>query len=442
MTTSTARSWLADLRVYAEPAVARMLLLGFSAGLPLLLVLGTLSYRLREAGIDRTTIGFLSWVGLAYGFKWVWAPLVDRLPLPLLTRVLGRRRSWLLLAQAGIVLGLAGMAFTDAALNLPQLVGFALLVAFSSATQDIALDAFRIESADVSRQAAMAAAYQVGYRSAMITASAGALWIAAAFDPDEKTYQHAPWIAAYLCMAALIAVGVVTVLFSREPAVRVSAETVRREQGRSWFYVAVASPVLDFVMRYRWQAVLLLALIATYRISDIVLGVMSNPFYRDMGYTKDEVAAVSGVYGVLMTLAGAALGGVLALRYGVLRVLMLGAALSAFTNLLFAWLSTRGHDLPSLVLVISADNLSAGIASAAFVAYLSSLTNVAYSATQYALFSSLMLLLPKFLAGWSGWTVDHYGYPAFFIVTALLGAPVLALTWLASRAAQPARSAG
>ncbi len=442
MTTSTARSWLADLRVYAEPAVARMLLLGFSAGLPLLLVLGTLSFRLREAGIDRTTIGFLSWVGLAYGIKWVWAPLVDRLPLPLLTRLLGRRRSWLLVAQAGIVLGLLGMAFTDAALDLPRLVAFALLVAFASATQDIALDAYRIESADLSRQAAMAAAYQVGYRSAMITASAGALWIAAAFDPDERTYQHAPWIAAYLCMAALISVGIVTVLFSREPAVRVSAETARREQGRSWFYVAVASPVLDFVMRYGWHAVLLLALIATYRISDIVLGVMSNPFYRDMGYTKDEVAAVSGVYGVLMTLAGAALGGVLALRYGVLRVLMLGAALSAFTNLLFAWLSTRGHDLPSLVLVISADNLSAGIASAAFVAYLSSLTNVAYSATQYALFSSLMLLLPKFLAGWSGWTVDHYGYPAFFIATALLGAPVLVLTWLASRAAQPARPAG
>src|SRR5687768_14548364 len=226
-------TWGETLRVYREPATLRMLFLGFSAGLPLLLVLGTLSFWLREAGIDRTTIGFLSWVGLAYGFKWVWAPLVDRLPLPMLTRLLGRRRSWLLVAQAGIVLGLAGMAFTDAALNLPQLVGFALLVAFSSATQDIALDAFRIESADVSRQAAMAAAYQVGYRSAMITASAGALWIAAAFDPDEQTYQHAPWIAAYLSRAALIAVGIVTLLFSREPAVRASAETGRGEQGRS-----------------------------------------------------------------------------------------------------------------------------------------------------------------------------------------------------------------
>lgn len=430
------RRWLDDLRVYLEPPVARMLLLGFSAGLPLLLVLGTLSFRLRDAGIDRTTIGFLSWVALAYAFKWAWAPLVDRLPLPLLTRALGRRRSWLLLAQLVIVGGLAGMALTDPLDSLPQLVGFALLVAFASATQDIALDAYRIESADLSRQAAMSAAYQVGYRSAMITASAGALWIASRFDPDEATYQHGPWVAAYICMAAFMAIGILTVAFSREPVVTVAAETVRREQGRSWFYVAVVSPFLDFVLRYRWHAVLLLALIGTYRISDIVLGVMSNPFYRDMGFTKDEVAAVSGVYGVILTLVGAAFGGVLALRYGVMRILMLGAALSALTNLLFAWLSTRGHDLPGLILVISADNLSAGIASAAFVAYLSGLTNVAYSATQYALFSSVMLLLPKFLAGWSGWMVDHFGYAAFFTSTALLGAPVLLLVWLASRAAE------
>jgi PAT family beta-lactamase induction signal transducer AmpG len=448
---ATARkSWLSDLRVYAEPRVARMLLLGFSAGLPLLLVLGTLSYRLREAGIDRTTIGFLSWVGLAYGFKWIWAPLVDRLPLPVFTRLMGRRRSWLLAAQTIIALGLVGMALTDPTDHLHRLVAFALLVAFASATQDIALDAFRIESAEQSLQAAMAAAYQVGYRAAMITASAGALWVAAAFDPDESTYQHGPWLIAYLCMAACLAVGILTVLFSREPLVTVSAETARREHVMAqrlhaarlperfadlvaWFYAAVVSPFIDFAIRYRWQAVLLLALIGTYRISDIVLGVMSNPFYRDMGFTKDEVAAVSGVYGVIMTLAGAALGGVLALRIGVMRVLLLGAALSSLTNLLFAWLSTRGHDLTGLIAVISADNLSAGIASAAFVAYLSGLTNVAYSATQYALFSSVMLLLPKFLAGWSGWAVDNYGYQAFFTSTAVLGAPVLILVWLVGR---------
>jgi PAT family beta-lactamase induction signal transducer AmpG len=431
-----------------------MVLLGFSAGLPLVLVLGTLAFRLRDAGIDRTTIGFLSWVGLAYGFKWVWAPLVDRLPLPLLTRMLGRRRSWLLAAQLTIMLGLTGMALTDPAEHLYRLVAFALLVAFASATQDIALDAFRIESAETLKQAAMAAAYQVGYRGAMMTAGAGALWIAAAFDPDERSYEHLPWMMAYLVMAGCITVGVTTVLFSREPGVTIAPETASRERRMSerlhrrrlpgpladvlaWFYSAVASPFLDFVVRYRWHAVLLLALIGTYRISDIVLGVMSNPFYRDMGYTKDQVATVSGVYGVLMTLAGAALGGVLTLRFGVMRVLLLGAALSSVTNLLFFWLAGRGHDLPGLVVAISADNLSGGIASAAFVAYLSGLTNVAYSATQYALFSSVMLLLPKFVAGWSGWAVDNFGYPTFFVGTALLGAPVLILVWLAGRLSQP-----
>lgn len=452
--TRSGGAWLRDLRVYREPRVARMLLLGYSAGLPLLLVLGTLSYRLREAGIDRTTIGFLSWVGLAYGFKWVWAPLVDRLRLPLLTASLGRRRSWLLAAQLTIVLGLTGMALTDPVTDLHRLVAFALLVAFASATQDIALDAFRIESAEVSLQAAMAAAYQVGYRGAMISASAGALWIAAAFDPDEQTYQHAPWLVAYLCMAALIGIGILTVLFSREPAVTIAPETAQREQRMSlrlharrlpgrvadlmaWFYAAVVSPFVDFLVRYRGHALLMLALIATYRISDIVLGVMSNPFYRDMGFSKDEVAAISGVYGVVMTLAGAALGGVLTLRYGVMRILFLGAVLSAATNLLFAWLSTRGHDIAGLVFIISADNLSGGMASAAFIAYLSGLTNVAYSATQYALFSSMMLLLPKLIAGWSGWAVDHYGYQAFFVGTALLGVPVLALIWIAWRTQTP-----
>jgi len=453
VTEAAKASWLRDLRVYLEPPVARMLLLGFSAGLPLLLVLGTLSYRLREAGIDRTTIGFLSWVGLAYGFKWVWAPLVDRLRIPVLTRLLGRRRSWLIVAQIAVVAGLAGMALTDPAAQLHTLVAFALLAAFGSATQDIALDAFRIESGALSRQAAMAAAYQVGYRAAMITSSAGALWIAAALDPDEQTYQHAPWVGAYLAMAALMAVGMITVLFSREPAQEVSAEVRAREQSMAgkvsqlnlpaplarlvtFVYAAIYSPFQDFLLRYRWQALLLLALIGTYRISDIVLGVMSNPFYRDMGFTKDEVAAVSGVYGVIMTLAGAAAGGVLTLRLGVMRVLFLGALLSAATNLLFAWLTTRGHDLAGLVFVISADNLSGGMASAAFVAYLSGLTNLAYSATQYALFSSIMLLLPKFLAGFSGWAVDNYGYTDFFIGTGLLGVPVMILVLLAARDAR------
>jgi PAT family beta-lactamase induction signal transducer AmpG len=430
--------WADTLRVYLEAPTLRMLLLGFSAGLPLLLVFGTLSFWLREAGIDRTTIGYLSWVGLAYGFKWVWAPLVDRLPIPILTRLLGRRRSWLLLSQTVIMASLTGMALTDPKIALLPVVWCALAVAFASATQDIALDAFRIESADVQRQAALAAAYQTGYRMAMIWAGAGVLWIAARAEVAGAGgvigYQHAAWQTAYFVMAASMLLGVVTVLFSPEPAPR---EMPPARNAAEWLKSALVDPFADFLRRYGKHALLILTLIAVYRISDVVMGIMANPFYVDMGYTKDEVAAVTKIYGVIMTLVGAFVGGALAMRFGVMRVLMLGAVMSAGSNLLFAWLGSRGHDVNALIFVISADNLSSGIASAAFIAYLSSLTNINYSATQYALFSSMMLLLPKFLAGYSGTYVDAFGYSSFFTGTALLGIPVLALVWLASRMKMP-----
>ena len=465
--TVAARRWIDTLRVYAEPPTLRMFFLGFSAGLPLLLVLGTLSFRLREAGIDRTTIGYLSWVGLAYGFKWAWAPLVDRLALPGLTRALGRRRSWLLASQLAIIGGLIGMALANPLDGLNSLVWFALVVAFASATQDIALDAYRIESAAVEKQAALAAMYQTGYRLATIWAGAGVLWIAAraAGDVTGSTSQidvqmSSAWTTAYFVMAASMLVGVIATLLAPDTTISTARDDIvaeelalaRRlstERGVSsqlarllaWLQTAVVGPFADFIARFRWHALLLLALIATYRISDIVLGVMAFPFYVDMGYSKDEVAAISKIYGVLMTLAGAFIGGVLALRFGVMRVLFAGAVLSAASNLLFAWLATRSHDLTGLIFVVSADNLSGGIASAAFIAYLSSLTNVAYSATQYALFSSVMLLLPKFVAGFSGAFVDAYGYVTFFQSTAWIGVPVLLLIWLASRA-QTARHQG
>ncbi|WP_374340055.1 MFS transporter [Methyloversatilis sp.] len=445
-----AAGWLASLRVYTHPRVIGMMFLGFSAGLPLILVLGTLSYWLREAGIERSTIGYFSWIGLAYGFKWMWSPLVDRLPLPGLTRLLGRRRAWLLLSQTAIAVALLGMANTDPAQALERMAWCALAVAFASATQDIALDAYRIEAVEQRLQGAMAATYQGGYRIAMIAASAGVLWLAASVDATDNAYEHAPWRFAYLVMAAGMAVGIVTTLLIREPDAPVSEDTVRREAGArewlareglrgplltaaSWVHGAAVSPFADFVRRYRWHALLLLALIGSYRISDVVMGIMANAFYVDMGYTKDEVANVAKVYGVGMTIAGAAIGGVLTARMGVMKTLFLGAALSSATNLLFVWLAGRGHDVAGLIFAISADNLSAGIASSAFVAYLSGLTNVAYSATQYALFSSLMLLLPKFIAGFSGVYVDAHGYPAFFTATALLGVPVLGLVLLAGR---------
>jgi len=407
-----------------------MFFLGFSAGLPLLLVLGTLGFWLREAGIDRSTIGYLSWVALFYAGKWLWAPLVDRVPILFLTKRLGRRRSWLLFAQALIIFGLIGMATTDPKQNLEPIVWFALLVAFGSATQDIALDAFRIESAKAQYQAALAASYQTGYRLAMIWAGAGALWLAARAETTTGVYLAEAWQFAYLCMALSIGVGVVTTLLSPEPQAVLLPKT--RSAGQ-WLQQTLIQPFADFIGRYRWQAFLILGLIAIYRISDVVMGIMANPFYVDMGYTKDEVAAITKVFGVIMTLLGAFLGGLLTMRFGVMRVLFLGGVLSAASNLLFAWLSTRGHDLNGLVWVISADNLSSGIASAAFIAYLSSLTNVQYSATQYALFSSMMLLLPKWFAGFSGVYVDTFGYEHFFIATSLIGIPVLILITLAIR---------
>ncbi len=423
-------SWGKDLRVYLEWPSVRMFFLGFSAGLPLLLVLGTLGFWLREAGIDRSTIGYLSWVALFYAGKWLWAPLVDRVPILFLTKRLGRRRSWLLFAQALIIFGLIGMATTDPKQNLEPIVWFALLVAFGSATQDIALDAFRIESAKAQYQAALAASYQTGYRLAMIWAGAGALWLAARAETTTGVYLAEAWQFAYLCMALSIGVGVVTTLLSPEPQ---SVLLPKARSAGQWLQQTLIQPFADFIGRYRWQAFLILGLIAIYRISDVVMGIMANPFYVDMGYTKDEVAAITKVFGVIMTLLGAFLGGLLTMRFGVMRVLFLGGVLSAASNLLFAWLSTRGHDLNGLVWVISADNLSSGIASAAFIAYLSSLTNVQYSATQYALFSSMMLLLPKWFAGFSGAYVDTFGYEHFFIATSLIGIPVLILITLAIR---------
>ena len=451
MKTASGSSWFKTLSIYTHPRVLGMLSLGFSAGLPLLLILGTLSFWLREAGIDRTTIGHLSWIGLAYSFKWLWSPLVDRMPLPVLTRVFGRRRAWLLLSQIVIALALIGMASTDPVINLSHMVFFALAVALASATQDIALDAYRIEAVALELQGAMAATYQAGYRAAMILASAGVLWIAASVDSSAGTYDHLPWRFAYLVMAGCMSVGIITTLIIREPDVPFSRLLSENEHHARhvlarwhlgprltfflvWLYGALIAPFRDFIVRHGKQALLILALIALYRISDVVMGVMSNPFYVDMGYTKEEVATVSKVYGVLMTILGAAIGGLLIVRIGIMRTLFIGAVLSAVTNLLFVWLAGRGHDVSGLVFTISADNLSAGIASSAFIAYLSGLTNTAYSATQYALFSSVMLLLPKFVAGFSGQFVDAYGYENFFIATAMIGIPVLFLVRRAGRA--------
>ena len=425
----------AFFKIYTQTNVLRMLFLGFSAGLPLLLVFGTLSFWLREAGLELSAIGFFSWIGLVYAFKWAWSPLVDQLPIPVLTTKFGKRRSWLLVSQIAVGIGLFGIAVSDPSKGISGLIGFALLTAFASATQDIALDAFRIESGVVEDQGAMAATYQMGYRLAMIISSAGALFLASWFDSTESIYESEPWMYTYMSMALLMLVGIVTTILSPEPSPKTGHKKhewntrSRLERLISWFKNAAVMPFLDFIRRYRIQAVVLLAMISLYRISDIVMGVMSNPFYLDMGFSKQEIATVSKIFGVIMTILGALVGGSLIKYLGVFKILFIGAALSSLTNLLFAWLSVNEPSIGALTLTVSADNFSAGIASAAFIAYLSSLTNIQYSATQYALFSSLMFLFPKSIAGWSGVFVETWGYAYFFLATALIGIPSLALVW-------------
>lgn len=416
-------NWSQSFLVYRQPRVIAMLFLGFSAGLPLLLVFGTLSAWLRVEGVDKTTIGFVSWVALAYGFKFCWSPLVDRMPLPLLTARLGKRRSWMLLAQAGVIFGLLSMAGSDPLLQLQSLVFFAVVTAFSSATQDIAIDAWRIEALSEEYQGAMAGTYQLGYRLGMIVAGGGAFSLAHFYS----------WPVAYSFMAAFMLTGLITVLLIPEPDHHPDAiqpDSVQQSviaRLSVWFAAAVVGPFAEFFSRHGLFALVILIFIMVFRISDITLGVMANPFYIDMGYNELQIGLVTKTVGPLVTIAGALLGGVLVMRYGKMTMLMTGAILVVITNLLFAWLATQQSELIWLIMVVGADNLAAGIATTTFVAYLSALANRAYTATQYALFSSIMLLLAKFLAGFSGVIVDATSYPVFFTYAAALGLPSIGL---------------
>ncbi|MFV9615819.1 MAG: AmpG family muropeptide MFS transporter [Gammaproteobacteria bacterium] len=429
------KSWLEALSAYRQPRVLAMLFLGFSAGLPLLLVFGTLSGWLAREGIDKSTIGHISWVALLYGLKFIWSPLVDHLQLPLLHPVFGQRRSWMLLAQIGIISGLLLMAASNPHAQLAFLVYSALLVAFSSATQDIAIDAWRIEAMPVESQGAMAATYQTGYRLGMLLAGGGAFTIA----------HYYSWSLAYTVLAMCMAIGIITTLFISEPEHVVSRNTWKQEEKviqflersahlpkrlrdiYAWFTGAVICPFTDFFIRNGKYALFILLFIGLFRISDITMGIMANPLYVDIGYSDLQIGLVTKTIGPIITIMGAIFGGMLVIRYGVMPILLLGAFLVIVTNLLFALLAILPANTVYLSVVIGADNLSGGLAGSAFIAYLSGLTNRAYTATQYALFSSLMLLPAKFIGGFSGEIVDALGFVPFFIYTALIGFPAIIL---------------
>ncbi len=436
-----------DRRVYSHPRVIGMAFLGFSAGLPLLLVGGTFTAWLQDMGVELAAIGFLSWVGMAHSIKVLWAPFVDRLTLPVLGALMGRRRSWMLLAQATVGLALLGMALTDPAGHLGRVAIFAVAAAFGSATQDVAIDAYRVEAVDQRRQAAMAATYVLGYRIALLAAGAGALHLAAQAD----------WGVAYGGMALLMGVGLLTTLIIREPAVTVSGATERaearvvaylahtahrglRRRATAWLIGAVLCPFADFFRRFGLPvALVILLFVATFRISDLVMGVMANPFYLDLGFTKDQIANVAAAFGLAMTLLGAGVGGVLASRLGLAPMLIATAVLAPLTNLTFSGLAVLGPQMPGLVAAIVADNVTGGMSISVFLAYLASLTNTAYTATQYALFSSLMTLPGQLLGGFTGVVADQVGWVAFFAIAAAAGLPAILLALVLLRIAHPDR---
>lgn len=512
-----------SLHKYTDRRAVTLLLLGISAGMPIALIFATLSLWLLEAGIERKTVTLFSWAALGYSFKFIWAPLIDTLPLPLLNRM-GQRRSWLLLSQCLVVAAILLMAATNPALagSLNIMAAGAVLLGFSSATQDVVIDAYRIEVApdDNAMQSVMSSTYTAGYRIGMLITGAGALFLADSFGSAKEHYLYEAWRNTYWLMAASMLLGIATTLNMREPdrlqnrehalssgdnlrllgafvlsvaafvvtfrfsgslidsqivqpikdalaaaqaaqteppkqpvspllsllleALRlgvslaaaaaatwltVKTKLLRRETAlRTW-----VSPLQDFFARYGRRALLLLALIGLYRIADIVAGVVANVFYADMGFSKTEIGLAVKTFGLITLIVGGFAGGILAQRWRLMTMMMLGAAAAALTNLMFAWLAVRGHDPVLMYSAVALDNFAAGFAGTVFVAFLSSLTNIRFTAVQYALFSSLMTLLPKTLGGYSGAIVENIGYTQFFILTALLGLPIVLLVWLADK---------
>jgi MFS transporter, PAT family, beta-lactamase induction signal transducer AmpG len=406
--------------VYLQPRVLIVAAMGFASGLPLLLTLSTLSLWLAEAGIDKTTIGLFALVGLPYSIKFLWSPVIDRMPLPPFTTLLGRRRGWAIAIQALLILAILAMALTDPRIDAGMTALAALAIAFFSASQDIVIDAYRIEILEEREQGAGAAATQAGYRIGLLASGAGALFIASAFG----------WFAAFAAMAALMGLSMIIVLIAPEPP---ASSTVVRASGiAAQLKLAVFDPLAEFFTRSGWLPIL--AFILLYKFGDAFAGVMANPFYVEMGFTKVEIASVSKVFGLIATLAGVFIGGAVVARIGVLRALLWCGLLQMLSNLMFAAQALAGHDILVLFATIGLENFSGGMGSAAFVAYLSVLCNLAYTATQYALLSSFMSFGRTFLSSSSGWIADHVDWVQFFVISTVLAVPgLMLLLWMMRR---------
>jgi PAT family beta-lactamase induction signal transducer AmpG len=409
------------VRLYTDRRMAAILAMGFSSGLPLALTGATLSIWLKEDGISLTAIGLFAQVGLAYNLKFLWAPVIDRVPLPFLTARLGRRRGWAVFIQILLALAIFMLGQADPAVDPWRTAMVAVVVAFFSASQDIVIDAFRVELLDDREQGAGAAATQVGYRIGMLASGAGALYLASAFG----------WQTAYTVLACLIGIGTAAVLLIREPQ---SPRPLRE----NWLRAAIVEPFADFTTRHGWVAILLFVLL--FKTGDAVAGWMSGPFYLSLGFSKVEIASISKVFGLIASMAGVILGGGLVLRVGIMRALLIGGVLQALSNLAYIAQLWAGHDIAMLAVTIATENVTGGIGSAAFVAYLSRLCNPAFTATQYALLSALAAVSRTFIASGGGWMADRLGWGPFFTASTLLCVPGLLLLLYLMRQPEPSRS--
>ena len=436
--------WIDSCKVYADRRVLSILFFGFASGLPLALTIGTLFMWLAEVGVNKTTIGLFALAGTPYTLKFLWAPLVDRMPIPYLTGWIGRRRGWILFTQLLLMATIAGLGGANPVAQ-PGLTAFlALSVAFWSATQDIAIDAYRVEILEERQYGAGAATIVLGYRIGMLVSGAGALYLA----------TYVSWSATYGIMAGFMIVGMITVLLNPEPSVRKSRESVEQERRiaaylesrpdlkgnkakvLAWIYGAVISPFADFIGRRGWLVILLFILL--YKFGDALAGVMTMPFYVELGFTKIQVANITKIFGMAAIIIGAVIGGVMVDRLGILKSLFICGLLQMFSNLMFAVLAMVGHDLRVLTLAIAVENLSGGMGTAAFVAYLSSLCNVAYTATQYALLTSFMAFGRTVLTSSGGWLADQMDWVSFFVLTTVAALPgLLLLVGIARRFVAP-----
>lgn len=413
------KKWLTAAKIYMDKRMLTMIALGFSSGFPLLLVFGTLNLWLKDAGISYAAIGLFSLVKTPYSFKWAWSPLIDRIRLPLFCR-LGRRRGWALFTQIILMLSILCMSTVNPSASPLTMAFFAVLVTIASASQDIVLDAYRIESFSSKEQGAGVAIFVLGYRFGLIFSGAGAIWMASVMS----------WNNVYVIMSLGALIGMIAILCSKEPAqdskkTQVSYSGSLRKRIKKFLLTAVYDPFKDFMRKPDWAVILLF--IFFYRMSDAYMGPMAYPFYDDMGFSKVEIAYVSKLYGMIATILGGIAGGLIINRFGIMKSLFWFGLLQGITNLMFVAQSYAGHNIYLLTVTISLDNISAGMGTTALVAYLSSLCNIAYTATQYALLSSLMSFARDLFAATSGFLADHVSWDIFFFITALMVIPGLIL---------------